>query len=175
MPVYVLEQTIRKPAQENQDAFASEATLLLADCAGVACHGTNRGLSLLAVAEAPLAAAVAKLRAEYREELEILAPRIRYRDDPQPAEPIMKVTIEVADGFLRLVRANLLSRRAEIFSIEKTDGKARIDAAAPMAELLGYASELSLLSDGTASLDVAFSHYAPLGRSSDGPSPAEPQ
>lgn len=175
MPVYALEQTVRKTTQENQDAFASEAASLLADCAGITCRCTDRGLVLLAQTEAPLAAAIARLRAKYREALEILAPRVRYRDHPQPAEPIMKVTIGVPDSFLQLIHANLLFRRAEIVSVEAAGGEAAIDAVAPLAELLGYASELSLLSNATASLDIAFSHYAPLGRPPNGSPPAGPQ
>lgn len=171
MPAYVLEQTVRKPTQENQHAFAAEAAPLLADCAGITCQCTDRGLVLLAQAEAPLTAALARLRAKYDAALEVLAPRVRYRDHPQPAEPIMKVTIGVPDSFLQLIHANLLFRRAEIVSVEAAGGKAAIDAVAPLAELLGYASELSLLSNATASLDIAFSHYAPLGRPSDGSFP----
>ena len=173
MPTHVLEQLVRKRGLDIQASFATEAAKLLGPRPAAVPETSPRGLRLLAESEQQLADAVAMLLHHYPETLDVGEPRIRYRDDPEPAEPIMWVIIDVPRPHMALLRANLLRRRAVLRDCEArdgiaADGRARLCAHVPLAELLGYDAELGLLCGTDVRLDMRFSHYAPLHGGPDG-------
>ncbi|BAZ93033.1 translation elongation factors [Thiohalobacter thiocyanaticus] len=167
MSVHVLEQLVRKRGLDIQTSFAAEAAKQLGPGPAVVPETSARGLRLLAETERQLAETVATLRRRYPDMLDVGELRVRYRDDPEPAEPIMCVVIDARHSYLALLRANLLQRRAVLRDCEVRDGAAApgrvlLCALVPLSELLGYDVELAFLCGGDASLDMRFSHYAPL-------------
>ncbi len=173
MSIYLLEQLVRKHGLDIQIRFATEAAKLFAPHPTMVAQVSPRGLRLLAEGETQLAEATALLRHHYPEALEIDEPRVRYQDDPEPAEPIMWMIIDTLPIYLSLLRTNLLRRRALLIDCEDpsptgTPGYIQLCAQAPLAELLGYETELDFLSGGNARLQMGFSHYAPLHSSGPG-------
>ncbi|HSH30273.1 MAG TPA: hypothetical protein VK971_10230 [Thiohalobacter sp.] len=167
MSVHVLEQLVRKRGLDIQVSFAAEAARQLGPRPAAVPETSPRGLRLLAENERQLAETVATLRHYYPDALDVGELRVRYRDDPEPAEPIMCAVIDAQRSHLALLRANLLQRRAVLRDCEARDGNAMpgrvlLCAHVPLIELLGYDIELAFLCDGDASLDMRFSHYAPL-------------
>jgi len=167
MSAHVLEQLVRKRGLDIQVSFAAEAAKLLGPRPTVVPETSPRGLRLLAENERQLADTVATLRRHYPGSLDVGELRVRYRDDPEPAEPIMWAVIDTPRPYLALLRANLLRRRAVLRDCETHDGttapnRALLCAHVPLVELLGYDTELAFLCGGDVLLDVRFSHYAPL-------------
>ncbi|KAA3629751.1 MAG: hypothetical protein DWQ09_05820 [Proteobacteria bacterium] len=167
MSIHLLEQLVRKRGLDIQTGFAAEAAKRLGPQPIAMTEATPRGLRLLAENERGLAEATAALRNHYPEVLEIGEPRVRYQSEPEPAEPVMWIVIDIPSVHLPLLRTNLLGRRAVLRDCETSSATGspehtRLCALAPLSELLGYETELDFLVDGHARLEMGFSHYAPL-------------
>ncbi len=95
-----------------------------------------------------------------------LAGSMAFRDavklgKPIILEPIMKVEIEVPEENLGDVVGQVNGRRGEILGMEIRPGKAQaINAAVPLAEMFGYATELRSVSHGRGSFSMEFDHYS---------------
>ncbi|XP_053984350.1 ribosome-releasing factor 2, mitochondrial [Hylaeus volcanicus] len=74
-------------------------------------------------------------------------------------EPIMLLEIEVEEEYSSAVMADLPKRRAEIQDIDTRRGNKVIRCLVPLAELLGYSTELRILSSGRATFSLEFDHY----------------
>lgn len=85
-------------------------------------------------------------------------------------EPIMRVETVAPNDAAAAVIADLRSRRAENLNSDEGAETTRIVASAPLAELLGYGEALSALTNGRASHERRFSHYAPTTPDDDTPS-----
>ena len=88
---------------------------------------------------------------------------------PVLLEPVANLTVYVEENYLGDVLSDLSGRRGRIQGQEPIDGGIlEVNAQVPQAELLRYAIDLKSMTSGTASFEMAFSHYAPLtGRLAD--------
>jgi elongation factor G len=78
---------------------------------------------------------------------------------PVLLEPIYDLSVTVPDEFTGDVMGDLNSRRARVQGMNPDAGATTIEAQAPYAELLKYATELRSLTQGRGSYTMQFSHY----------------
>lgn len=89
------------------------------------------------------------------------------RAGPVLVEPVMRVEV-VADAMhMSEVLRDLVRRRGRIDSQEDGGGMCRISARVPIAEMLGYASDLRAQTGGRASYSMRFDRYEPVDPGSD--------
>ncbi|XP_071453896.1 ribosome-releasing factor 2, mitochondrial isoform X1 [Hetaerina americana] len=75
-------------------------------------------------------------------------------------EPMMQLEVVLdSDNMLRLVIADLSRRRILQQEVEERGSQLVLHAIAPLAELLGYSTDLRTLSSGTASFSMEFYNY----------------
>ncbi len=81
--------------------------------------------------------------------------------DAQPLllEPVMKLTVRVPDVFTGDVIGDLNSKRGRIIGMTPEDGDTIIEAEAPQAELLRYATDLRSQTQGRGTYSLEFDHY----------------
>ncbi len=79
--------------------------------------------------------------------------------DPVLLEPIMEVTIQVPKEHVGDVMGDLNSRRGKVLGMDSTDRFEVISAHVPQKEILLYAPDLTSMTGGQATFQVAFSHY----------------
>lgn len=75
-------------------------------------------------------------------------------------EPIMKVEVLTPEQFMGEVIGDLNSKRGQIREMRERAGVKVIDALVPLAEMFGYATSLRSMTQGRASYNMEFSHYA---------------
>ena len=85
---------------------------------------------------------------------------------PRLLEPLMRVELSLPERHLGAVMTDLTGMRhgtvEELVPPRGTDSRHTLLALVPLAQLLGYASQVRSLTSGEASLSMEFSHYAPL-------------
>jgi elongation factor G len=81
---------------------------------------------------------------------------------PVLLEPFGSLEVSVPDDCMGDVMGDLNSRRAKVEGMEQRGHTEVIHAKVPMAEILRYASDLTSLTSGRGSFEVAFSHYEPV-------------
>jgi elongation factor G len=81
------------------------------------------------------------------------------RAHPVLLEPIMRLEVVVPKEYLADVMANLLSRQGRIQSQEDRGGAHVIQVLVPLAEMLGYASDLRSRSQGRATYSMRLDRY----------------
>ncbi|OGH99245.1 MAG: translation elongation factor G [Candidatus Melainabacteria bacterium GWA2_34_9] len=76
-------------------------------------------------------------------------------------EPIMKVEIEVPEDFLGDVIGDLSSRRGRIEGMEAIEGTGiqKVNAAVPLSEMFGYATDIRSKTQGRGTFTMEFSKY----------------
>ena len=79
--------------------------------------------------------------------------------DPVLLEPIMKVEVLVPQDFMGDVIGDLNSRRGKVHGIKARAGSQAVDAAVPLSEMFGYATDLRSKTQGRAAYSMEFSHY----------------
>ncbi len=84
---------------------------------------------------------------------------------PVLLEPVMAVEVNVPDEYLGDVMGNLNSRRGHIEGTELRGGLQVIRAAAPLAEMFGYATDLRSRTQGRGTFTMQFSHYSEVPKS----------
>ncbi|HZK67531.1 MAG TPA: elongation factor G [Chloroflexota bacterium] len=77
-------------------------------------------------------------------------------------EPMMKVEVVVAEGFLGDVMGDLSARRGQVQGADARGESQIIRALVPLAEMFGYATELRSMTRGRASHTMEFSCYEPV-------------
>ena len=87
-------------------------------------------------------------------------------------EPIMDLEIECPSWSLSGVLADLRGRGARIRSIDSGEGPARIEGAAPMRAMLGYATRLRSLTRGHGTVVLTPSGFRPIGEGEADPATA---
>jgi elongation factor G len=75
-------------------------------------------------------------------------------------EPVMKVEITVPEDYVGDVIGDLNSRRGRIVSLENRERLQLLQAAVPMAEMFGYATDLRSATQGRGNYSMHYSHYA---------------
>jgi elongation factor G len=80
--------------------------------------------------------------------------------NPVLLEPITRIQVSVPDGFTGDVAGDLNSKRARIQGMTpQGDGTTLIEAEAPQAKMLRYATELRSQTQGLGSFSMEFDHY----------------
>ena len=74
-------------------------------------------------------------------------------------EPIMKVEVCVPDSYMGDVMGDMNKRRGRIIGTNMVDGKAVVEAEAPQAELVKYATDLRSMTQGRGRYSVSFERY----------------
>jgi elongation factor G len=81
------------------------------------------------------------------------------RADPVLLEPIMKVEVLVPQEFMGDVIGNLNGRRGKIQGMKVRAGSQAIEAAVPLMEMFGYATDLRSRTQGRATYSMEFDRY----------------
>ena len=84
---------------------------------------------------------------------------------PTLLEPIMKVSVIVPDEYMGDVIGDLNSRRGQIQGFEARSGAQQIDAFVPLAEMVGYATDLRSRTQGRGQYTMEPSHYIEIPKS----------
>ena len=74
-------------------------------------------------------------------------------------EPIMKVEVVVPEETMGQVIGDLNARRGRIHSVESRAGAQVIQAAVPLAQIFGYATDLRSMTQGRGNYTMHFSHH----------------
>jgi len=74
-------------------------------------------------------------------------------------EPIMKVEVLVPQEFMGDVIGNLNGRRGKVQGMKVRAGAQAIDAAVPLMEMFGYATDLRSRTQGRATYSMEFDRY----------------
>jgi elongation factor G len=77
-------------------------------------------------------------------------------------EPIMKVVVVSPKDYQGQITGNISSKRGVIEETSEEAGVAQVTAKVPLANLVGYTSDLRSATKGQASFSMEFSHYAPV-------------
>ncbi|MEO2089096.1 MAG: elongation factor G [Gemmataceae bacterium] len=80
----------------------------------------------------------------------------------QLLEPIMKVVVVCPKDYQGSITGNISSKRGIIEETSEEMGVAQVTAKIPLANLVGYTSDLRSATKGQASFSMEFSHYAPV-------------
>ena len=84
--------------------------------------------------------------------------------DPVLLEPIMKVEVLVPQEFMGDVIGNLNGRRGKVLGMKVRAGAQAIDAAVPLSEMFGYATDLRSRTQGRATYSMEFDRYDQVPR-----------
>ena len=79
---------------------------------------------------------------------------------PVLLEPIMKVEVVTPEKFMGDVTGHLNSKRGEVQNVFDRGMAKVVDAKVPLSEMLGYITTLRSMTEGRASFNMEFSHYA---------------
>jgi len=79
--------------------------------------------------------------------------------NPVLLEPIMKVEVLVPQEFMGDVIGNLNGRRGKVHGIKVRAGSQAIEAAVPLSEMFGYATDLRSRTQGRATYSMEFERY----------------
>jgi elongation factor G len=79
--------------------------------------------------------------------------------DPVLLEPIMKVEVLVPQEFMGDVIGDLNGRRGKVHGIRARAGSQALDAAVPLSEMFGYATDLRSKTQGRATYSMEFEQY----------------
>ncbi|MGH7205590.1 MAG: elongation factor G [Nitrospiraceae bacterium] len=82
--------------------------------------------------------------------------------DPVLLEPIMKVEVLVPQEYMGDVIGNLNGRRGKIQGIKVRAGSQAVEAAVPLSEMFGYATDLRSRTQGRATYSMEFDRYEPV-------------
>ncbi len=93
-----------------------------------------------------------------------IAASMAYQDackkaDPVLLEPIMKVEVLVPQEYMGDVIGNLNGRRGKIQGMKVRAGSQAIEAAVPLSEMFGYATDLRSRTQGRATYSMEFDRY----------------
>ncbi len=79
---------------------------------------------------------------------------------PVLLEPVVNVRVRAPEAFTGDLVSNLNGKRAHVLGISPEEKVTVIDAQAPLAEMQRYATDLRSLTQGRATFDIEFDHYA---------------
>jgi len=86
------------------------------------------------------------------------------RADPVILEPIMHVEVETPGDYAGSVMGDLSSRRGMVQGMDERLGSHIIRADVPLSEMFGYSTTLRSMSQGRATYNMEFHHYAEAPR-----------
>jgi elongation factor G len=74
-------------------------------------------------------------------------------------EPIMSVEVTAPEDHTGAITGNLCSKRGRIIGMDSRANAVILQAAVPLAEMFGYASEIRNLTSGRGTFTMQFEHY----------------
>lgn len=77
-------------------------------------------------------------------------------------EPVMNLLVVVPEEFTGDIVADLNTKRARVQGMNPHDGYNEIQAQAPLAELVRYATDLRSITQGRSRFSLTFDHYEPV-------------
>jgi len=82
--------------------------------------------------------------------------------DAEPAllEPILEVEVVVPDEYMGDVMGQITAKRGHVLGMDSSDGKQRLRAQVPAAEMFHYATELRSITQGRGRFSWKLDHYA---------------
>lgn len=83
-------------------------------------------------------------------------------------EPIMRLQVATTSDQLSVVLADLTRRRAAIHNIANRGETRTLIALVPLAELLGYSTDLRTITSGLASFTMEFQEHQAMGSLDEG-------
>jgi hypothetical protein len=161
-PEYPIEQAVRCKEQRTRAALVQEAwrqesrpdeALYVAD---------RHGLRILGATERVLKHAVANLRDSYGDALIVEPLGIRYIHGAIVLEPWMAVLINVPERYGFVVEHDFVRRRGDIRRFDHHGAAFVLEGEAPLADLLGYADWLKLVTNDEPSVAMWLSRYLPI-------------
>ena len=78
---------------------------------------------------------------------------------PVLLEPVMRLRVRVPDANTGDVLSDLNGKRAQVQGMTPEDGMTVVEASAPLAELMDYATDLRAITQGRGSFEMEFDHY----------------
>jgi hypothetical protein len=155
-----IEQLVRRRDTRFQLGFAREARSLVPENEDFRLFPLDVGLRIVAKNEDRLAQPVAILREAFGDALDVDVPLARLIAGSQVKEPVMHLRITLPSRFRETVKRALLARGTSALDeyVRPTHSVLRYEA--PLANLLGFPSELAQLTGGTARHWMLLSHYA---------------
>lgn len=78
---------------------------------------------------------------------------------PTILEPVMHVEVATPSEFVGRIQGKLLARRAQLIGTDILNQETVLQAEVPLAEMVGYATELRSLSQGMATFSMEFAEY----------------
>jgi hypothetical protein len=161
-PEYPLERLCTHLYEPFQLTFARHAQQLFEERDDVELVASHQGLAIRGETEAEIEAALTVLKDFYGHQLRVGPTTIRYHEGATLEEPWMGLRVRCSTDQLEAVKADLVVRGATIVSSEIHSSIAVIQACAPLAYLISYASALADLTSGSAEFVMWLSHYAPV-------------
>jgi elongation factor G len=79
--------------------------------------------------------------------------------DPVLLEPVMHVEVKVPDEYMGDIMGDITKKRGKVLGMEPEDGKQKIVAEVPMAELFKYATDLRSMTQARGSFVMKFERY----------------
>lgn len=162
-PEYPIEQLV----QGCDDATRAELTRLAwrgpAAGEGAMLVAAYEGLRVLARCEVDLAAPVDSLAALFAGRIVLRRPVVRYEPGNPVREPYMLVLASGPDRYLPVVEKDMARRCASFVRADASDDAFMLEAEAPLAQLIGYASWLGGLTGQDApQVSTWLSRYLPI-------------
>jgi elongation factor G len=105
-------------------------------------------------------------RAAFREALQ--------KGNPVLIEPVMKVEVVTPEDCIGSVIGDLNSRRGQILGQDMRGNANVINARVPLMQMFGYVNNLRTMSQGRATFQMQFDHYAPAPPSPENDPPFRP-
>jgi hypothetical protein len=163
-PVYPLERTCTHLYEPFQLTFARHAEQLIHGREDVEAFASHQGLTIRAETEEAIEAALEVLKKFYGPQIRVSPPTIRYHKGAMLEQPWMGLRVRCPTDQLEPVKVDLIVRNATIVSSEMQSQVSVLQACAPLAQMVGYKSELEKLTSGSAEHVMWLSHYAPVER-----------
>jgi len=161
-PEYPLERLCTHLYEPFQLTFARHAQQLLHDQEDVELLASHQGLTIRAETEDVIEATLEVLKDFYGPQVHIGPPTIRYYKGATLEQPWMGLRVSCASEHFEAIKIALIVRDATIVASQIQPAVCVIQACAPLAQLIGYKSELEKLTSGSAEHVMWLSHYAPV-------------
>jgi len=161
-PEYPLERLCTHRYEPFQLTFARHAQQLFRQHDDVELVASHQGLAIRAETEDAIDAALEVLKEFYGPQIHIGPPTIRYYKGTTLEQPWMGLRVKCTPEHFEAIKAALMARNATMVASEIHPMGGMIQACAPLAQLMGYKSELAKLTSGSAEHVMWLSHYAPM-------------
>lgn len=154
---------ISRVSAHSQAEFAAEAKVWVPDTGKTQAEISPNGLIAHHTWEPDLESFINALKKHYLD-LKIAKPEIKFVFEPRLLEPFLSVSISVPSITIGSTCADIISKRRGIvlWSDDGDRDQTLFKFEAPVAELLGYATILRILTNGDGRIiDYAFGGYRP--------------